>query len=397
MSKRTSEFKIEIGTIYKDEKRDITIIDREYRPNPQCEGKFLKYYKYKCGWNEGWTREYNFKKGQGCSACAKYNAKPVLGINTIWDTDKWMCDLGLSEEDAKTHTHRSHDKVQVFCPDCGQVKNKKIEINTIYVEHSIACPRCSDKISFPNKIAFYLLQQLKIDFETEYNPDWIKPRRYDFYFKINNKEYILEMDGEFHYKDNKMNGQTVEESKAIDNYKDRLANEHGIEVIRINCELSNLELIKQNILKNSKLNELFDLSNIDWLKCEEYACSNLVKVVCEIKRDNPDLSTIEIGKLMKLNCGTIRTYLIKGSKIWDWINYDGKEEKRKSSSKAGKASGKPVEIFKDGISLGIFESARELERQSLELFGVKLLASNISQVCNNKRNFHKGYTFKNIQ
>ena len=28
-----------------------------------------------------------------------YRAK--LGVNTIWDKARWMCDLGISEEDAK--------------------------------------------------------------------------------------------------------------------------------------------------------------------------------------------------------------------------------------------------------------------------------------------------------
>lgn len=74
-----------------------------------------------------------------------------------------------------------------------------------------------------------------------------------------------------------------------------------------------------------------------------------------------------------------------------------KEKIRKNSSKNGKASGKQVEIFKYGIPLGVFESCAELERQSEELFGVKLWQGNISSVCMGNRKQHKGFTFKYLE
>ena len=78
-----------------------------------------------------------------------------------------------------------------------------------------------------------LLEQLNLEFETEYCPQWIDKSKYDFY--IPSKNLIIEMDGAFHYKDNKMSGQTKEKSKKIDNRKDELANKHGLKVIRIDC------------------------------------------------------------------------------------------------------------------------------------------------------------------
>ena len=44
-----------------------------------------------------------------------------------------------------------------------------------------------------------------------------------------------------------------------------------------------------------------------------------------------------------------------------------------------------VEIFKDNVSLGIFNNCMDLERQSEKLFGVKLLNENICMVANGKR------------
>ena len=50
---------------------------------------------------------------------------------------------------------------------------------------------------------------------------------------VNSTKYIIEMDGGFHYKDNNMNGITFKQSKEIDNQKDKLAADRGINVIRV--------------------------------------------------------------------------------------------------------------------------------------------------------------------
>ena len=74
-----------------------------------------------------------------------------------------------------------------------------------------------------------------------------------------------------------MSGQTIKESQLADDEKDKLANEHDIEVIRIDCYPSEFEYIRQNVLQNSTLSKIFDLSSINWNKCDEFALSNRVK------------------------------------------------------------------------------------------------------------------------
>ena len=398
---REIKWKYKIGENITDEKRNICIIDKEIRLRITKEGwnNNRKWYKYKCNkcGFEDWTREEYIKRGNRCNACNNIERKGAkLGINTIWDTDRWMCDLGVSEEDAKTHTSQSKDKVKVTCPDCKKTKTK--DLGSIYRTNSIGCT-CSDKVSYPNKFSYSLLDQLNKIYgfkylEREYSPEWIGRRKYDNYFIYNEKEYILEMDGSFHYCDNRISGQTMEESKAIDNEKDLKAKEYGIEVVRINCEKSELDFIKQNII-DSRLNEIFDLSKIDWINCEKSALSNLVKVACNYKKNNPNMTTGEIGVMMKLSYNTIRSYLKKGEKL-NWCSYNPKDEIKKLCSKNGVNSGKEVEIFKDGISLGIYPSCAELSRKSEELFGIKLLAKSIASVCRNKNKINKGYTFKYI-
>ena len=53
-------------------------------------------------------------------------------------------------------------------------------------------------------------------------------------------------------------------------------------------------------------------------------------------------------------------------------------------------------MYKDTeLTQGIlFESAREIDRQSLKIFGMKLDYRNISAVCNGVQKSHKGCMFK---
>lgn len=401
---KSGDFKYEIGQVFKDDKRDIIIIDREYREKKKRSGYIekQKWYKYrcnKCNWDEGWIDESPLLKN-GCSCC---NGKTVVeGINDIPTTAPHLIKYFQNGiEDAKLYTQSSSEKIYPICPDCGRIKPKKMMITTIN-SWGIACA-CSDSISKPNKVMFSVLEQLQIEFETEKIFSWckfyldnkLKTGRYDFYVKLNDKEYIIEMDGEWHKTDNKMNGQTRENSNFIDSEKDRLAREHGIEVIRIDSSSSELEYIKNNIYK-SILIDIFNLSKIDWAKVEEFTCTNLVKVACDYKKNNPNMSTNDIGKIMNFCSQTIQSYLKKGTSL-SWCSYNVQEEITKTSIKNGKANGIKIEIFKDNISLGVFESAKELERQSLKLFGVKLFQASISTVCLGKSKQYKGFTFKKIQ
>jgi len=391
------KFKIEIGEHIKDNKRNLTIIDKVVKKKISSKGRerYELWYKYKCnkcGWDEGWVEEKSLVYQQtGCSCCCIFPRVVVQGINDIPTTAPWMVKYFQGGYDeAKLYNKSSDKSIIPICPDCGNIKDKLMSINTIYNEHSIGCKYCGDNYSYPNKFGLNLLEQLNIEFEYEFSPDWIKPRRYDFYFELNDKKYILEMDGNFHYTDNLMNGDSVDEVIIIDKYKDNSAKEHNIIVIRIDCRESDLDYIKNNILY-SKLNDLFDLSNINWLKCEEFALSNLCKKVCEIKNNNFNISTYDISKILKINRGVVIKYLKKGSKL-DWCIYNAKEEMIKS----GEATGKKVEIFKDNVSLGIFKSCNDLEIQSEYLFGVKLYRSSISSVCNGKYKTYKNYVFKYV-
>ena len=76
---------------------------------------------------------------------------------------------------------------------------------------------------------------------------------------------------------------------------------------------------------------------------------------------------------------TIINYLKKGKEL-GWCNYNPKEENKKITDKNlefYKKSRKKIEVFKNDISLGVFESITYVEKHSMELFGVQVSNKNI--------------------
>lgn len=386
IKKTTEEFKKGIYDKYGDE---YEILGEYKGANVKI---LVRHNCEKCNHHEWNIKPNDLLRGHGCPVCS--NQKAVLGINTIWDTDRWMADLGVSEEDAKRYFHGSNKRVIVKCPNCN--KEKEIRISSVYNYQSIGCS-CSDGKSYPEKFIFNLLEQLNLDFETEYNPIWISNKRYDFY--IRNHGCIIETHGEQHYKESfkKLRSRTLAEEQTNDKYKRNMALLNGVKhYIELDCRKSNMKYIKNSIL-NSELSKLFDLSNIDWKQCAEFANSNRVKEVCEYWNNKQEEETTkDIENIFKLNRNTIITYLKKGSKL-GWCKYNSEEEIRKQGRQNGKLIGKTVEIFKDGKSLGLFDSCSELDRKSEYKFGEKLRFSMIASVCRGERNTYKGYQFRYIE
>ena len=246
--------------------------------------------------------ETKIKQGHGCPVCA--NQVVIKGINDMATTYPISLNFVLDINDAYKYTYKSKMHIVFKCPDCGFEKEMKI---SDFTTDGFSCNKCGDGISYPNKFAFNLLEQLGLDFIPEYNPDWIKPKKYDFFFIYKNKNYILEMDGGWHNRRNTLSGKSKEKSIEDDEYKDLMAKQNNIHIIRVNSDRSRLNVIKENIL-NSELSELFDLSQIDWIECEKNACSSKVKIASDYWNSGIH-STTEIGDIMKLNNNTITRYL----------------------------------------------------------------------------------------
>ena len=230
--------------------------------------RYNKMYKIKCGrcGKSRWRVESNVLK-YGCSPCTQATMN-INDYNNIPDNAPWMIKYfqgGI--EEAINYSIRSNQYINPICPDCGRIKKNKIQITSIYENHSIGCV-CSDKVSYPEKFMLNFLNLVINDnFIYQYskvNSNWCGSKIYDFYFKLNGEEYIVETHGMQHYKGGfeSCGGKTLEEEQQNDRNKKELAIKNGIRpenYIVIDCRYSNLEFIKNNII-NSKLNELFNLN-----------------------------------------------------------------------------------------------------------------------------------------
>ena len=175
---------------------------------------------------------------------------------------------------------------------------------------------------------FNLLSQLNIEFLDEVRFDWCKfiynneetYGVYDFYFEIDNKKYIVEMDGGFHTGDNKIKGKNLEEIQYRDNQKDILAIKHDIKVIRIPCIKTTAFKIKDEIIK-SDLKYIFDFKDIDWNNCFYSSCDRKIKKCCELY--NNKVSQYDIQEALKITYPTMVRYLEIGAKagICDYKKY----------------------------------------------------------------------------
>lgn len=247
--------------------------------------------------------------------------KPKI-IDTHPEFVGWLFD----KEDAKKYSYGTSKKVDWICPQCGWiVKNKSI--NHVINRNHVPCPRCSDGVSYPNKFMYDMLLQLNVEFISEYMPDWIKPKRYDFYIPI--YDIIIEMDGNIGHGNKTFDNLTPDESVFIDNYKDKKALDNGIEVIRIDSRISDLKYIKNSIV-NSKLSTLFDLNNVDFLLCNKNAYSSLKIRVCDLWNKYHEME--DILREVKLPRGTIIKYL-KDCSEYGLCDYNPKEQMIRSGKR----------------------------------------------------------------
>lgn len=325
----------------------------------------------------------SLSKGVGCPYCA--GQKVIVGETDLWTRRPDVARLLKNSSVGYEHSCGSHYKALFVCPDCGKESIKTIKK---VCERRFSCPFCSDGISYPNKFGRAFLQQLPIEsYVCEYRPDWAKPYLYDNYFVYNNVEYILEMDGEQHYTNRIQFKQSLEEVQRNDQIKTELAVRHNINIIRIDCMESDCNYIKNSILK-SELNNIFDLSKIDWQLCDQSACKNLTKEVC-ILYQTTGYSSANLACHFHINKSTIVKYLKTGAK-YGWCNYDPKQVTIDMYNRL-KMSVKIVDEAENVIQ--VFESIKSCAKQINELYNIHVTPQSIARVCRSHKPY-KGFNFR---
>lgn len=380
LGKKTNQYTYEIGDILKGLNFGELLVINQLR---NLNG--YKSYKYQCLVcnNRDIISEYSLKRKSGCNVCC--GRKVREGYNDLHTTHPNIAKLLLNYEDGHKYSHGSNELVKFKCEECGHIKLKAI--NKVVLE-GISCPQCSDGISYPEKFMFNFLCQLNIKFETQSSFEWSKNichpnkklsgnKRYDFYLPFQNS--IIEVHGGHHYVESNyksVGGKTLKEEQENDKLKEYLATSNQIKnYIVINCRVSEMVYIKDNII-NSEINKLFDLSAIDWNKCHEFACSNLVKKTCSIW--NKGLKSVEkISKELKISKSSVTRYLNKGATI-GLCDYDGKTIKDSLKKKV-------VKLSLDGCFIREYKSISE----AANLEGISVNA--ISVVCRGVNKYAYGY------
>ena len=334
----------------------------------------------------------NLLRNHGCPFC---NGRAVIkGINDLHTTHPHILKYIYNTEDSYKYSAGSHAYIDFICPDCGNVR--KAQIKSI-ISQGFSCAICRDGISYPNKFSYELLNQLPVDNVVhEYSPDWLKPYRFDNYFEYNEKCYVLEMDGDFHFKNNGLNGQSLEKSQQIDLLKDKLARKNGIDVIRIDCRKSEFLYIK-NQITNSRLNTLFDLNKIDWVMCDKFASSNFKKEVCKFYQDNKTImNNEEISNYFSISLSTLCSYLKTGRNV-GWIK-DDVDKTILNSLHRNYSKSKRIGVFDITTNNLLYEfKSINLCKNSLQrIDNVLYNGASIAYAIKNKGGLYKNYLFKYI-
>ncbi|WP_265917706.1 hypothetical protein [Clostridium perfringens] len=299
--KTDEEFKSQIEEIYG---KEYTIMSHYKNVKTKI---LVRHNSKKCN-NYTWYKSpSDLLAGYGCPVCA--GREVIVGVNDIATTHPELVKYFVNQKDIYENSFGSNKKVKIKCPDCGYEKNIRI---TNLMQGHYSCTRCSDGISYPEKFIMSVLEQLELKYIKEYSPNWIKPKRYDFHIPKFNM--IIEAHGEQHYKEASRRGRTLKEEKQNDKYKREIALANSIKhYVELDCRESNLEWIKNSVL-NSELASLFDLNNINWNKCAEFANKNILKEAWELWNKGIKSSTL-IGWVLNLSQSTIRNYLKKGEKL----------------------------------------------------------------------------------
>jgi predicted DNA-binding protein YlxM (UPF0122 family) len=252
---------------------------------------------------------------QGCPYCS--GRYPIVGETDLWTTNKIIAGSLLHPEDGYRFTQFSSKKVDFVCPNCGEILNRAISNVS---QKGLSCHICGDGISYPNKFMASVLKQLNIDYIPEFQIDDAN-YRYDFYIPVYN--LVIEMHGRQHYEDWNRKGISCEDVQLNDRLKFIFAVEHGVDkYVCIDARNSDINYISTGI-KKSKLNDLFNLQDVDWKKCGYYASGSLVHSAASLW--NSGYSASEIAEELKVNISTIYNWLKKGTELnlCNWIKSKG--------------------------------------------------------------------------
>lgn len=306
--------------------------------------------------------------GCGCPYCAKSNARVLKGFNDMWTTNPKLASLLADPEDGYKYMQRTTKKLDWICPKCDSaVRNKKGDLVQSF---GLACPSCSDGVSYPEKFMFHFLQQADIDFMTQESFSWSDGKAYDFFLPEYN--WIIESHGKQHYEENGFHtlNRSFEEEQENDRHKKWMAQENGIKRYTvINGSLSDADFIRDSI----QTSELYTFSlGVDFDIVAEKAEKSKVIESWELWNSGM-YSTQKIAEVLKSNRATIRAYLKRGQLIGK-CDYTPEIARR-----SGRLSTPVIQLSLDGEFIKKWDSVTNAG------IGVNIHESGITKTCRGRQ------------
>lgn len=325
----------------------------------------------------------NMLKGKNCPYCTKQKLLEE-DKESIGDVRPDLIKYFVNKEDAFKYRPCSNKKVLVKCPICNRVKDKKQIVSGLY-NRGFFCNFCNDNITNPNKfireIGYQLYNLKEVEcFNLEYSPSWAGLYRYDCYFKKNDLDILVELDGVQHKE-----SVAYFKTKNNDVKKNELAKTNGYILIRIDCEKTKFDFMKEQILKSDLL-KYISLDKIDWRKVELALQKSMLKEVCDMYENDKNKDISLISKEMKLSEKVVKNYLERGNKL-GLCNYE---------KVVVNFNAKPISI-QDLHSNKIYNfPSKEQAKKWLENTGITISMQTITKCLEGKKESFKGYKFKYV-
>lgn len=283
-----------------------------------------------------------------------HNYDYLYDIGDILNTN-FNSSLLILEKIKILHTNYNERGYTVKCSSCNHV----FEIREVHIS---SCPNCSDRVSYPEKFVINMFRQLNEYIELQKTFEWSGLKRYDVYVPKYNM--IIEVNGLIHYepcylnmisKNKNETNTNIEFQKIQQNDKDKydLAIKNKIlNYIIIDARKSNMSYIKHSILKKSIISFFYNLNDINWLECHEFALKTIVRDVSILWNENNTKD--EISKLLNIPISAVNKNLRDGNELGYCI-YDKRINyiNGRKNSKKIKQNYKPVICLTTGE---IFES-----------------------------------------
>ena len=301
----------------------------KYTPLEEYKGSHIKI-KWMCNENNKHIFEAepcDIYSGKNiCPYCKR--RKVFIGETDMWTERPDIASMLLNPDDGYKYFASGGQKLDWICPNCNNIVKNKI-VNNV-TQFGLFCPHCSDNMSFSEKFVYELFIQLKCEFIYDKTTTWSNNKRYDFY--IPSMGIIVEVNGIQHYEISFScnNSRSVKEEINNDKYKMNLALLNGIKhYIELDCRKSNFNYIKSSIL-NSELNNLFDLSIIDWEKCYKATSTSNV-IICSDLWNNGMKNTKDISDYTGIHISSVISYLKRASEIGlcNYIKHYNSDKKSK--------------------------------------------------------------------